>query len=261
MSGHHSSPDVDRERRHGTISRWLSIRPRCLYIQSFSKIIRLRFLTLHLWTGLISPALQQYAKNMLLPTKKTHISCMGLLAELSEMSLHNEATPYGKFRSQSIAISGPKTPRASISQHYGSSPEKDYFRSPPPRTRHTSRWKEDWEELELLVRYLSVSVTCSIMLTRRLCRVKALLALSSKLAIRSTRVYMPVSSQFTSLISGTKFSFSQEGKASHKSKRLENFQRSQHFKSIFPSFYREVLYDLGGNFGTDINCCVVEVSF
>ncbi|KAI5992946.1 kinase-like domain-containing protein [Pisolithus albus] len=31
------------------------------------------------------------------------------------------------------------------------SPEKDYFRA-PPRTRQASRWKEDWEELELLGR-------------------------------------------------------------------------------------------------------------
>lgn len=32
------------------------------------------------------------------------------------------------------------------------SPETDYFRVPPPRAKHASRWKEDWEELELLVR-------------------------------------------------------------------------------------------------------------
>lgn len=117
---------------------------------NFRRLVRLSFLTFSS-ISLISPALQQYVKNLLLPTKKTHISCMGLLAELSEMSLHNQATPYGKFRSQSIAISGPKTPRASTSNHYSSSPEKEYFRPPLPRTRHASRWKEDWEELELLV--------------------------------------------------------------------------------------------------------------
>jgi hypothetical protein len=32
----------------------------------------------------------------------------------------------------------------------GTSPEADYFRT-PQSVRHTSRWKEDWEELELLV--------------------------------------------------------------------------------------------------------------
>lgn len=33
------------------------------------------------------------------------------------------------------------------------SPEMEYFRV-PLRARQTSRWKEDWEELELLVRDL-----------------------------------------------------------------------------------------------------------
>jgi hypothetical protein len=32
-----------------------------------------------------------------------------------------------------------------------SSPEMDFFRR-PERPRQASRWKEDWEELELLVR-------------------------------------------------------------------------------------------------------------
>lgn len=88
---------------------------------------------------------------MLLPTKKTHVSCLGLLGDLSEMSLRGETTQFGRLRTQSIAMSGPKTPRASTANHYGSSPEKEYFRA-PPRTRQASRWKEDWEELELLVR-------------------------------------------------------------------------------------------------------------
>ena len=44
---------------------------------------------------------------------------------------------------------GPRTPLGN-SHIYGTSPENDYFRA-PPRTRHASRWKEDWEELELLV--------------------------------------------------------------------------------------------------------------
>ncbi len=47
---------------------------------------------------------------------------------------------------------GPKTPTL---QGISSSPESDYFRGPPPSARsHVSRWKEDWEELELLVSYL-----------------------------------------------------------------------------------------------------------
>ena len=102
-------------------------------------------------TALISPALQQHATNMLLPTKKTHMSCLGLLADLSEMSLQNGTAQHGRMRSQSIAVSGPKTPRASIANNYSSSPEIEYF-VPPQRTRQASRWKEDWEELEMLVR-------------------------------------------------------------------------------------------------------------
>ncbi|KAF8421714.1 kinase-like domain-containing protein [Boletus edulis BED1] len=38
-----------------------------------------------------------------------------------------------------------------LQSSYGTSPEKDYFRV-PPSTRQVSRWKEDWEELELLGR-------------------------------------------------------------------------------------------------------------
>lgn len=88
---------------------------------------------------------------MLLPTKKTHVSCLGLLADLSEMSLHSEPSQLARARAQSIAISGPKTPRPSnTANSYSSSPEHEYFRV-PPRTRQASRWKEDWEELELLV--------------------------------------------------------------------------------------------------------------
>ncbi|EEB90560.1 hypothetical protein MPER_11215 [Moniliophthora perniciosa FA553] len=43
---------------------------------------------------------------------------------------------------------GPKTPTA---MNVGNSPEIEYFR-PAMAARHTSRWKEDWEELELLGR-------------------------------------------------------------------------------------------------------------
>ena len=37
---------------------------------------------------------------------------------------------------------------------YASSPEIDYFRAPIMRRQQASRWKEDWEELELLVRVI-----------------------------------------------------------------------------------------------------------
>jgi len=42
-------------------------------------------------------------------------------------------------------------PRTPVPQPYGSSPEVDYFRAPIERRQQVSRWKEDWEELELLV--------------------------------------------------------------------------------------------------------------
>jgi len=50
----------------------------------------------------------------------------------------------------SIPVPGSGAPTGNGNQ-YGTSPDKDYFRV-PPRTRQASRWKEDWEELELLVR-------------------------------------------------------------------------------------------------------------
>ncbi|EGN94241.1 hypothetical protein SERLA73DRAFT_126224 [Serpula lacrymans var. lacrymans S7.3] len=83
----------------------------------------------------ISPGLQQYAMSMLVPSKKNHVSCLSLLADLAAMSFHSTATR-------------PKTPMYSGHTH-SSSPEKDYFRT-PAGTRQASRWKEDWEELELL---------------------------------------------------------------------------------------------------------------
>jgi len=42
-------------------------------------------------------------------------------------------------------------PRTPVPQPYGSSPEVDYFRVSIERRQQVSRWKEDWEELELLV--------------------------------------------------------------------------------------------------------------
>jgi hypothetical protein len=139
---------------------------------------------------MISPALQQHVTNMLLPTKKTHVSCLGLLADLSEMSSHNETTQLGRTRAQSIAVSGPKTPRASTANNYGNSPEKEFFTA-PQRTRQASRWKEDWEELEMLVRLISLSTMVVLTLLLHI-RAKVLSGQLSKLATKSTRGYMQV---------------------------------------------------------------------
>lgn len=74
---------------------------------------------------------------------KKPVSCFSLLAELAGVAFSNG------LRSPSIPFAGPKTPMVT---QFNGSPESDYFHAPPPpRVRH-SRWKEDWEELELLVR-------------------------------------------------------------------------------------------------------------
>ncbi|KAJ7186042.1 hypothetical protein C8R46DRAFT_937688 [Mycena filopes] len=102
----------------------------------------------------ISPNLQRHALSMLVPTKKNSgVSCLSLLADLAEAP---PALPRGGSAPMSLGMGGgspevamvafePKTP---IPGKFGS-PELEYFRA-PQRDRQTSRWKEDWEELEML---------------------------------------------------------------------------------------------------------------
>ncbi|KIK54868.1 hypothetical protein GYMLUDRAFT_206162 [Collybiopsis luxurians FD-317 M1] len=94
--------------------------------------------------SLISPNLQTHALNMLFPPKKIHVSCSSLLDDLA-----GKVTSNGHSRSPTVPFTASdiKTPIAT-QVGYGSSPEMDYFK--PMGLRHTSRWKEDWEELELL---------------------------------------------------------------------------------------------------------------
>ena len=134
---------------------------------------------------------------MLSPRKNNHVSCLSLLTELSETSFH------GKRRSASIAIIGifctcmylsvysPRNidPRTPVPHNYSSSPEIDYFIAPIARNKPVSRWKEDWEELELLVRSFSPPDIFRLCL---LSRVEELSAQWLKLATRSTLVSMPV---------------------------------------------------------------------
>lgn len=89
----------------------------------------------------ISLRLQQMALSMLSPSKRS-MSCFSLLADLAGVTLSNGS------RSPTIPFSGPslKTP---MWGQFNGSPESDYFRAPPPKVRH-SRWREDWEELEIL---------------------------------------------------------------------------------------------------------------
>ncbi|KZT06721.1 Serine/threonine-protein kinase [Laetiporus sulphureus 93-53] len=98
----------------------------------------------------ISPTMQQQVMSMLVQNKKHPVSCLSLLSEL-------QGRPRSPVHTRTPAISilgnqrtpGPKTP---TTQPFNGSPDTDYFRAPPPRARHASRWKEDWEELELLGR-------------------------------------------------------------------------------------------------------------
>ncbi|KAI9461114.1 hypothetical protein HD554DRAFT_2206776 [Boletus coccyginus] len=94
----------------------------------------------------ISPTLQITGLSMLSSSKKSHISCVSLLADLASIS---PSLPT-RTNTPSIPVPGSGAPTGNGNQ-YGTSPDKDYFRV-PPRTRQASRWKEDWEELELLGR-------------------------------------------------------------------------------------------------------------
>ncbi|KIN99309.1 hypothetical protein M404DRAFT_155391 [Pisolithus tinctorius Marx 270] len=102
-------------------------------------------LILTLFVSPVSPILKTCALNMMSTSKKNSVTCLSLLADLASLSTNSPTT----IHSPTIPV-GPRTPLANGSI-YGTSPEKDYFRA-PPRTRQASRWKEDWEELELLGR-------------------------------------------------------------------------------------------------------------
>ncbi|KAJ3517042.1 hypothetical protein NLJ89_g752 [Agrocybe chaxingu] len=90
----------------------------------------------------ISPILANQALVMIQATKK--LTVMNLLSDFNDGILHSPLT------SKTIPsfLSDPKTP---MPFQFGS-PEGDYFRVPPPpaKAKQASRWKEDWEELELL---------------------------------------------------------------------------------------------------------------
>ncbi|TDL16229.1 Serine/threonine-protein kinase [Rickenella mellea] len=92
----------------------------------------------------LSSSMERQAMNMVLASKKNPTSCLSLLGKMAESSLRSAP------RSAPISFQGaPNTP---IAKSFTSSPEKDYFRPPPTQMRQVSRWKEDWEELELLGR-------------------------------------------------------------------------------------------------------------
>ncbi|TFK91310.1 Serine/threonine-protein kinase [Polyporus arcularius HHB13444] len=89
--------------------------------------------------------LSEKATAMLSPTKKGNVTCQSLLLDLASPPL----LP-AQNRTPTIPFTGPKTP---VTSGFAvGSPETDYFRMAPPTARHASRWKEDWEELEILGR-------------------------------------------------------------------------------------------------------------
>ena len=81
---------------------------------------------------------------MVSPTKKSNVTCQSLLGNLASPQF----IPV-QNRTPTIPFAGPNTPL--VNGFAFGSPETDYFRGPPPIARHASRWKEDWEELEILV--------------------------------------------------------------------------------------------------------------
>ncbi|KAI0746241.1 Serine/threonine-protein kinase [Daedaleopsis nitida] len=92
----------------------------------------------------MSPHLSQKAAIMLSPAKRGSVTCQSLLGDLVSPAVH----PFA--RTPTMPFAGPKTPV--VNGFAVGSPETDYFRMPPPTARHASRWKEDWEELEILGR-------------------------------------------------------------------------------------------------------------
>ncbi|KAG1724557.1 kinase-like domain-containing protein [Suillus lakei] len=88
----------------------------------------------------LSPTLQTCALNMLVNAKK--VSCLSLLADLASAAPLQSPRRIGS----PTAVPTPKP------NGYFGSPEQDYFQKVPQRTAPASRWKEDWEELELLGR-------------------------------------------------------------------------------------------------------------
>ncbi|PPQ64064.1 hypothetical protein CVT24_008877 [Panaeolus cyanescens] len=88
----------------------------------------------------ISPALARQIMNMIHSPRKNGVSCATLLAELADSSTSH--SPMSSRIGIPISGSDPRTPTPFPAV---GSPDADYFKT-------KSRWKEEWEELELLGR-------------------------------------------------------------------------------------------------------------
>lgn len=92
----------------------------------------------------VSPNMQRQITSMLIPLKKNTVSCLSLLGELAETSFR------GPTKSPVLSYHESRTPMGT--PNMSGSPEMDYFKSIISKSRQSSRWKDDWEELELLGR-------------------------------------------------------------------------------------------------------------
>jgi translation initiation factor 2-alpha kinase 4 len=136
-------------------------------------------LTLFRYAALISTTLANQALVMLEPPKKHALTCDTLLAEFTAQSLTLRSPSASPVTSRALTFSA----RAHNGFANGggggglaASPEApDYFRlgaGMSQQRRQTSRWKEDWEELELLVRHC-VGVLFVLSVELWFCRAKA----------------------------------------------------------------------------------------
>ena len=137
----------------------------------------------------------QLATDMLSSTKQR--SCMSLLLKLTQtsrsvtvrgtpsraISIDSKPKPLAVIYGEPqpfYSITANRTPVANI---FSTSPENGYFRGPAARTRQASRWREDWEELEVLV---SNTVVYEATIFTSVFRVRAGLVLWSRRGIRLT---------------------------------------------------------------------------
>lgn len=142
---------------------------------------------------MISATLANQALIMLEPPKKHTVTCDTLLADFTAQSLTlrspsaspvtSRAMTFGARAHNGVGANGgggggggwleAKTPLHHMA--LGSPEAPDYFRlgaGMSQQRRQTSRWKEDWEELELLVGFLCF-VCLWVGLLNLVCRAKA----------------------------------------------------------------------------------------
>ena len=179
------------------------------------------------------------ALNMLQPYRKNHVTCLSLLSELTEGTSRTPAvnrtmptSANGMFffiwflKLFSLLIcSILKDARTPLPIQLGS-PDPDYFRVSGRVKPASSRWKEDWEELELLVSLSRVFSFSATFIDDVSCREKEPLGRSLKLVTRLTRGYTQVSVISAILFSCLNESTSGKDSSQNNAERHQNPQRS-----------------------------------